>query len=256
MENQNYYSSLVDRSCNGSRVRNEPRKATVPRDRYIKAQKRYRINLKKALISGIIAGVVLTGSVGLTVDKVIPAAVDAYQVTQEIGDNYASFKEQYVSPNTHRTQDSNHYLWYDYGAIAEGLTEYGDGDFDMNLFYCLEVMDSKNVDTVLSAVTDEEHDYRYTITDVDGVDHSRNFRHYLAVNNYYDPDVVVTDEVLLHDKDAYEKAIENFKDTMRARISIEQSMSETEKNYNDQVDELNQMLEDHNMETADKGIRR
>ncbi len=258
MDSQRYYDEIVERSCRGNRVKAEERKAMVPRERLIKAQKRYRINLKKVLISGIIAGMVLSGGFALTVDKVAPAIHESYQVSQEIGDNYDGFREQYVSPNTFRTQDANHYLWYDYQEIAKGLSEYGDKDFDMNLFYLLEIMDSKNVDEVLNYAKKDGQDFKYSIIDVDGSTKSRNFRHYLAVNNYYDPNITVTDDVLLHDDKAYDKAIDNFKDTMRTRISIEQSVNETERNYNQKMEELNQMLADHNMDssTVDKGIRR
>lgn len=257
MENQNYYENIMRRSCTGSRVNYEGRTETVPKEKYMSAKRRYRINLKKALISGIIAGAILTSGVGYTVEHAIPAIHDAYQVSQVVGDNYDGFREQYVTPNTYRTQDANHYLFYEYGPIAEGLVEYGDKDFDMNLFYCLEVMDSKNVDEVLAYAVDEEHDYRYKVADADGVEHSRNFRHYLAVNNYYDPDIKVTDEVLLNDDEAYEDAIKNFKKTMKTRIGIEQDFKDQEDLYNAKQAELDEMMADHNMDgPKEKGVKK
>lgn len=255
---EKYYNDLVARSCRGNAVPiRDYREEKTARERVMERRRRSRINIKKALISGIIAGAILTSGIGVTVDKVIPAIGDQLQVTQEIGNESYGFEEEYVVPNAHRTQDANHYLWYDYQEIAKGLLEYGDKDFDKNLYYCLEVMDSKNVDAVLGLVEDKDHDYSYGVMDADGNYQSRNFRHYLAVNNYYDPDINVTDEVLLNDDEAYEDAIRNFKKTMKARIGIEQDFSEAEKNYNQKQAELEEMMEEHNMDgPQDKGIRR
>ncbi len=244
VDNQIKYDSLYIRSLPGKSDQVNVKNTTVPVDKYNELVRKTRIKLKRALITGIVGGMILTTAGAVTIEKGIPAIKEALSVSQELGSNYDSFDDEYIVPNTHRTEDGNHYLYYDTKEIAKGLSEYGDKDFDKNLYYCLQNLDSKNVDEILGHVDE----YKYSIVDAEGVSQSRNFRHYLAVNNYYDPNVNVDDDVLLYDDKAYDKAIDNFKETIKARVSIEQSIDEVERNYNEKQAELEKMMEDHNMD--------
>ncbi len=243
VDNQNTYDGLYIRSLPGKSDYKNVRTTTVSIDKYNELVRKTRIKLKRALIAGIVGGMVMTTAGALTIEKGIPAIKEALSVSYELGQDYGNFRDEYIVPNTHRTEDSNHYLFYDYKEIAKGLSEYGDKDFDKNLYYCLQDLDTKNVDEILDYVDK----YKYSVVDSDGVSQSRNFRHYLAVNNYYDPNIDVTDEVLLNDDKAYDKAVDNFRETIRARVTIEQSVDEVERNYNQKQAELEQMMEDHNM---------
>lgn len=248
IDNQNAYDGLYIRSVPGKSVPKNVRTTTVSIDKYNELVRKSRIKIKRALIAGIIGGMVLSTAGAVTIEKGIPAIKEALSVSYELGHDYDGFRDEYIVPNTHRTEDSNHYLFYDYKLIAKGLSEYGDKDFDKNLYYCLQALDTKNVDEVLEYVDK----YRYSVVDSDGVRHSRNFRYYLAVHDCYDPDIDVTDEVLLNDDKAYDKAVDKFKKTIKksikASFEIEQSFDEVEDNYNQKQAELEQMMKDYNMD--------
>ena len=247
MDNRDYYDQFRYKSLNGERTRYSDKVENVREDEVRRRKRKVRINVKKLLISCIIAGTILTGA-GYTVSEVVPHQVNKIQASQQIGEEQRDFSREIINPNTHRNSNDTSTFWYDYQGIADGLEEYD--DYDMGLYYCLNDLGPKNTDKVLSLIDDKE----YYIKDANGVNQSRALRHELAMKNYYDPDIEISDEVLLHDDEAYQDALDNFRDTMKARVQIEQSIKDTEKEYNKQQKELDMMMEEHDMDTSkDKG---
>ena len=247
MDNRNYYDQIKRNSLNGERSRYSDRVEHFDDNEVRRRKKKIRINVKKLLISCIVAGTIITGS-GYVVSEVVPHEVNMIQANYQIAEEQRDFSKEVINPNTHRNTNDTSTFWYDYQGIADGLEEYD--DYDMGLYYCLNDLGPKHTDKVLSLIDGKE----YYIKDANGANQSRALRHELAMKNYYDPNIEISDEVLLHDDDAYQDALDNFRDTMKARVQIEQSIKDTENEYTKQQKELEMMIEEHDMDTSkDKG---
>ena len=241
--NNNYYDQFKSNSLNGERVRYSDRVEHVDEEEVHRRKRKVRINVKKLLISCIIAGTILTGA-GYGVSEVVPHEVNKIQANHQLAEEQRDFSREIINPNTHRNSNDTSTFWYDYQGIADGLEEYG--DYDMGLYYCLSDLGPKHTDKVLSLIDGKE----YYIKDANGVNQSRALRHELAMKNYYDPEIEISDEVLLHDDEAYQDALDNFRDTMKARVQIEQSIKDTQDEYTKQQKELDMMMEEHSMDTS------
>ena len=242
---RNDYDELVRRSTRGTVSKSPARRSSVSRDRYERLKEQYNRKLKRSIITGVVLGAIAVSGLGYVTTEAIPNMVNNAGVSHEIRSNMLSFSDQYISPNVHRTNDGAHYF-YDYYDIYQGLSEYGDGDFDLNLYYCLEAMESKQTSEVL----DCSDQYRYHVvvgTDENGdeITETRSLRNYLYQNGFYEEG-----EAMLNDK-AYEKALENFRSYMRDRLIILDRIDDVCDENSNRLTELNDDLfvldQEHNL---------
>ena len=230
------YDEFVRRSTSGQVTMTSPRQRTVSREKYERLRERYNQKLKKCIIAGVLAGAMLVSGIGWVANDAIPNLVNTTQVNQEISDNIKGFRTDYINPNTHRTDDFQNYF-YDYYNIYQGLTEYGDGDFDLNLYYCLQSLDSKNTSEVL----DCSDQYRYminvgTTADGEAIKETRSLRNYLYLNGFYEEGQDMLDD------DAYEDALKNFRSYMNERMHIMDKINDTKMENTKKSNELTEDL--------------
>lgn len=239
------YDDFVSRSTRGTVYRSSGKNRTVSRERYEKMRDQYNSKLKRCLIAGVLAGALAISGIGYVVTDAIPNMVNTASVSHEIRSNASDFQSQYINPNTHRTMDGRNY-YFDYYNIYQGLSEFGDGDFDLNLYYCLEALDSKQTSEVL----DCSDQYRYHIivgTNEYGeeVSETRSLRNYLYQNGFYEDG-----EQMLDDK-AYANALDNFRNYMKDRLVILDRINDMSSNNNDRLNDLNDELfvmdQEHNI---------
>ncbi len=245
------YDEFVRRSTRGEVAKSAPKRRNVSRERYERLREEFNKKLKRCIIAGVVAGAILISGGGYVINDVIPNAVNNHQVSSEIGHNIGSFRDQYITPNTHRTDDYQHYF-YDYYNIYQGLSEYGDGDFDLNLFYCLEGLGSRYTSDVLDC-SDKYRLYVAVGTDEYGDDilETRSLRNYLYQNGFYEEG-----DQMLNDK-AYEKALKNYENYMRDRLvildRINDMSDENSKNMNELNDDLFVMDQEYNVYNSKGG---
>ncbi len=245
------YDEFVRRSTRGQVSKTPPRQRSVSREKYERLREQYNKKLKKCLFAGALAGAILFSGIGWIATDAIPNLINTTQVNQEIYDDISGFRSEYISPNTHRTNDNQHYF-YDYYNIYEGLNEYGDGDFDLNLYYCLQSLDSKNTSEVL----DCSDQYRYMVTvgttpDGETIKETRSLRNYLYLNGFYEEGQDMLDD------DAYEDALKNYRSYMKERMhildKIDDTQSENVKKSNELTEDLFVLDEQYNIYNSKGG---
>ena len=243
------YDDFIYKSTHGNREKKVQKSQFVPRERYNRLIKEANLRMKRWMIIALAVGVIGFGG-GYAANNVIhdgiPDIVDSFHVSSEIGENARDFRSEYIRDNVNRTADFQNY-WYDYRNIYKGLNEFGDGDYDKNVYYAYLELGPAYTSALLDySRNDPDHDYRYIIIDENGEPQTRSFRNYLYKNGYYEEG---TD--MLDDK-AYEDAIDNFDKTMKQRFEIEYAFDQREKEYNAEQDvrtsELNEMMSEHNMD--------
>ena len=142
MTEQEIYDSYKRRSTTGASAKRNPNR---------KIRMTYK-NYKNTLMAVSIA-------TAITVSGLIAGGshlVDKMQDSMTIGQLHTDFRMEYIVPETHRTQDNQHYF-YDYDDIARHLEEYGDFDIgvyllvtDIGEYQTDRVMHYTNYDTVAS----------------------------------------------------------------------------------------------------------
>lgn len=106
------YNDIYEKSTKGQ---------STKRDRqYIRIKK----DVFKKTASVIVAAAIGLGAVaGINVDHLI----DNFSVNHELGNMVNEFHMEYVAPNTHRTEDNEHF-YYDYDKIAAAIETYDNQD--------------------------------------------------------------------------------------------------------------------------------
>lgn len=252
------YDVFIRKSTHGSRSQRVQKSQYVPRERYNKLIQEANLKLKRWMIIALATGVIgFTGGyvANDVIHEGIPNAVENYQVSNEITQNAREFRNQYLINNVYRSEtEPGKYYWYDYGQIYKGLLNFGDGDFDKNVYYAYcEIGPAYTSELLDCSLTDPNHDYCLIIKDEDGNDQSRSFRNYLYKNGYYEEGSDMFND------DDYKKAIDKFRETMENRFSIEHAFEKRSEEYNAEQSksksELDQMMSDHNMDgpTRSKG---
>ena len=88
--------------------------------------------------------------------------------------------------------------------------------------------------------------YKFFVQDENGNMNSRSLRNYLYQHNMFPEDTELTDDK------AYEEALDNWKETWENRIIIQNSIDDVEQKLNADKNELNEMLETHNLDDSSK----
>lgn len=243
------YDDFIYNSTHGNRSRREQKSQFVSRERYDRLIQDTNLKIKRFMIIALATGVIgFAGGYAMNnvVHEGIPSAVEAHAVSSEIKEDSKDFRSEFIRDNVDRTEDKQNY-WYDYRKIYKGLTSFGDGDYDKNLYFAYLELGSKYTSELLDESRfDEDHDYYLVVKDENGKPQSRSFRNYLYKNGYYEEGYDI------YDDKAYEAAQDNFKSTMKLRFEIEHAFEEREKEYyneqNERTSELNQMMSEHNMD--------
>ena len=239
------YDRFVSRSTSGEVRKSTRRNRPVSRERYNQLKNDFRVRSRNIFLTGITIGAISMGIIIPTVTSVVPDVANTMTVNHQILESSRDFRNEYINPNTHRTLDGRNF-YYDHYNIYQGLSEYGDGDFDLNVYYCLEALDSRYTSEVLDC------DDRYELYAVIGYDESgneitetRSLRNYLYQKGFYQEG-----EDMLDDK-AYERALESYRGYMRDRLiitdRIEDTLTDNNNRLNDLNDELFVMDEEHSV---------
>ena len=242
------YDDFIHKSTHGNRTRRETKSQFVPRERYNKLIQEANLRIKRWMIIALATGVIgFTGGyiANDAIQEGIPNVAASMHASSEITNEARTFRSEFIRDNVNRTEDNQGY-WYDYSRIYEGLSEFGDGDYDKNVFYAYCELGPKYTSELLDySRNDPDHDYCLIIENEKGEPETRSFRNYLYKNGYYE------DGSNIFDDKAYEDAIDNFSDTMENRFKIEYAFEEKQREFNDEQNErlaeLNQMMDEHNM---------
>ena len=239
------YDQFVSRSTRGEVRKSTPRNRPVSRERYEQLKTDFTKRARNLFLVGIVTGAISMGLVVPAVSNGISHVAENMSASHQILETSSEFRDEYIIPNTHRTNDGQHHF-YNYYGIYQGLSEFGDGDFDLNLYYCLESLGSLNTSKVLDC--DERYDYHVVVgTDDYGneVTETRSLRNYLYQKGFYKEG-----EQMLNDE-AYEEALERFENYMRDRLIIMDRVNDTLTESNRRLDDLNDELfamdEEHNV---------
>ncbi len=247
------YDDFIYKSTHGSRTKREQKSQYVPRERYNSLIQEANLKIKRWMIIAIAVGAIGFGlgyGANDAIEDGIPNLIDNYKVSSEITDQARNFRSEYIRNNVARTDDYQHY-WYNYPNIYQGLLEFGDGDFDKNVYYSyLEIGPAYTSELLDCSRNDPDHDCCLIIEDENGNSLTRSFRNYLYKGGYYDEGSDMFDDK------AYEKAIDNFCETMENRFQIEYAFEQNQEKYNTEQDqksaELDQMMDEHNMDGPTK----
>ena len=245
------YNQFVSRSTRGVVYKSGSRNRPVSRERYNNLKDAFHKRTRNMLLAGITVGALSVGLLGPAISNGISNVTHGLSVNHQILETSRDFRDTYIVPNTHRTLDGlNHY--YDYYGIYDGLNEFGDGDFDLNVYYCLEALESYNTSKVLDC--DERYAYHVVVgTDEYGneITETRSLRNYLYQKGFYQEG-----EQMLDDK-AYERALENYRTYMRDRLIVLDRINDTFTDNRGRLDDLNDDLfvmdEEHNIYNSKGG---
>ena len=76
-------------------------------------------------------------------------AIDNHGDSHYIAEQTSEFRDNYISPNTHRTQDNTGY-WFDYREISKGIRDADDPDDA--IFFCYESIGSLQTGRVIACL--------------------------------------------------------------------------------------------------------
>ena len=233
------YNRFVERSTTGSRSSSTPAETiTISKDKYKAIFDKFNKKIERALVIGMVVGVAATSTVSIAAPAISDKMHEREVVRVELSEPADEFKKEIVAPNTFRVNDNKDYA-YDYEKISDALYDFGDGDFDKNVYLCYEELGAEQTSYVL----DEVEKYKFSAKDENGISQSRSLRNYLYQNNFYPEGTELTDDK------AYDEALDNFKEVWENRVIIQNSIDEVENRLNNDKSELNQMLEEHNFDS-------